>query len=429
MPTDPAFSRRQALGASMLAAVGLSTHAAPTARADEPAAPAPANRAQLLAPDYSLVHKRDNPRTYVEGCGLITLSGGDIVAVVPVVPRGGVPKQGPTAIHIVRSADGGATWEPLSELPYYSAAPFVHDGALYLILFTMGTRYRNDDVMITKSTDGGKTWAPPARIFEGHYWNCHTAMVEHNGRLHWAIDDLINGSTSHRSPRAVVCDLAADPMNAASWRMSNLIPFPGMTEAWQNTSITVKGWTDHWLESNIIKVGDRLRMTATVKIRSQTTSNIAAVFDLDDDGKDLKLSFTQFFSMPGGHLKFTILRDEPSGLFWATSNWCIDSQETHDWYEKSRKANEFTGHGGNDRRLLMLMYSIDAMNWFPAGCIALAPRVRQSFMYPRPVIAGDDILVIARSSVDAPNQHDADCATFHRVRDFRRLALSLPPIG
>ena len=31
------------------------------------------------------------------------------------------------------------------------------------------------------------------------------------------------------------------------------------------------------------------------------------------------------------------------------------------------------------------------------------------------------------SSVNAPNQHDADCATFHRVRDFRRLALDLIP--
>jgi hypothetical protein len=29
--------------------------------------------------------------------------------------------------------------------------------------------------------------------------------------------------------------------------------------------------------------------------------------------------------------------------------------------------------------------------------------------------------------VNAPNQHDADYATFHRVRDFRRLAMDLRP--
>jgi hypothetical protein len=35
--------------------------------------------------------------------------------------------------------------------------------------------------------------------------------------------------------------------------------------------------------------------------------------------------------------------------------------------------------------------------------------------------------VISRSSINAPNQHDADHATFHRVRNFRRLALNLVP--
>jgi hypothetical protein len=48
-------------------------------------------------------------------------------------------------------------------------------------------------------------------------------------------------------------------------------------------------------------------------------------------------------------------------------------------------------------------------------------------MYARPVIDGDDLAIISRSSINAPNQHDAGCATFHRVRDFRRLALKLEP--
>jgi len=43
------------------------------------------------------------------------------------------------------------------------------------------------------------------------------------------------------------------------------------------------------------------------------------------------------------------------------------------------------------------------------------------------VIDGNDLAIVARSSVNAPNQHDADTCTFHRVRDFRRLALNLVP--
>ena len=75
----------------------------------------------------------------------------------------------------------------------------------------------------------------------------------------------------------------------------------------------------------------------------------------------------------------------------------------------------------------MLLYGVDGLNWFPAGCVAQTGKISQSFMYARPVIDGNDLAIIARSSVNAPNQHDADYATFHRVRDFRRLALQLVP--
>jgi len=50
-------------------------------------------------------------------------------------------------------------------------------------------------------------------------------------------------------------------------------------------------------------------------------------------------------------------------------------------------------------------------------------------MYARPVIDNNDLAIISRTSIDAPNQHDADHATFHRVREFRRLALDLRPDG
>jgi hypothetical protein len=51
----------------------------------------------------------------------------------------------------------------------------------------------------------------------------------------------------------------------------------------------------------------------------------------------------------------------------------------------------------------------------------------QSFHYAAPLIDGDDLLIISRTSRDANNQHDSDLVTFHRVADFRRLALDLRP--
>jgi len=48
-------------------------------------------------------------------------------------------------------------------------------------------------------------------------------------------------------------------------------------------------------------------------------------------------------------------------------------------------------------------------------------------MYGTPVVAGNDLLVISRTSINGRDQHDADHATFHRVRNFRSLALNRFP--
>ena len=101
------------------------------------------------------------------------LPDGAILAVVPVVPRGRVPKKGLTEINFVRSDDAGKTWTTVSQWPFYSAAPFLHNGTLYMFLFSMGTTYRNDDVYLASSTDGGATWSKRVAIFKGHFWTCH----------------------------------------------------------------------------------------------------------------------------------------------------------------------------------------------------------------------------------------------------------------
>jgi hypothetical protein len=75
----------------------------------------------------------------------------------------------------------------------------------------------------------------------------------------------------------------------------------------------------------------------------------------------------------------------------------------------------------------MLLYSADALNWFQAGCVAQAARLSQAFTYARPVVDGEALAILVRTSIDAPNQHDADYATFHRVSNFRSLALNLTP--
>jgi len=57
---------------------------------------------------------------------------------------------------------------------------------------------------------------------------------------------------------------------------------------------------------------------------------------------------------------------------------------------------------------------------YPAGARSVKPP--QSFNYAAWAIDRTDLGIIARSNINGPNQHDADCATFHRVKDFRNPA-------
>ncbi len=77
--------------------------------------------------------------------------------------------------------------------------------------------------------------------------------------------------------------------------------------------------------------------------------------------------------MPGGQLKFCVIWDETSKLFWATTNIVVDGQGAFDWFRNGEKRGDVryaSGLGGNDRRFLMLQYGVDGLNWFQAGCVA-----------------------------------------------------------
>ncbi len=374
-----------------------------------------------LAQDYTTIWHNPDDRFYVEGCGLVNLGGGEWLAVVPVIPRSSNPLFARRAelsrTHLVRSTDGGATWQKVSELPYYSAVPFLHDGAVHLFGFTGGTVHRNDDVFLTRSTDHGQSWEEPTRLFKGHFWNCHTGMAVRDNRLYWAIDDLSFGEPVFRGPCVVIGDLSRDLMDEKSWRMTNPVPAPGIPQMLRDPFDTT-GWSDvnlkihkfgKYLEPNVMDAGGRIRVLCCVR-----KTGICGVLDVTENGERAELSFTQYHPMPGGQLKFFVGWDPVSHLFWATANPSMNSQGlAHPEIASSLRAG---------RALLMLYYSTDGLNWMQAGCVIQAQKPSQAFQYAAWAFDGNDLGLIARSNINGPSQHDADCATFHRIRDFRALA-------
>ena len=426
---NPRIDRRTALPAG-ISAVGAAGMPQAAQAFHEGHSHRPLCGAGPLAQDFTVVLHQPNRQLYVEGCGITRLDDGALLATVPVVPRGDYTQELRVAhshLNFLRSDDHGVTWQPVSRLPYYSGRLWLHKGALYLFAFEPGPSKRNDDVLLLRSEDAGRTWSNPTRLFDGHFWNCHTSLVERDGRVYWTFDDISGGTGRQRAPCVVAGDLSADLMRPKAWRLARGPSLPPVPELITNAEIEQHG--GQYLEPNIIDVNGRLRVLSVVKIHNQTTTNLTAVFDVTDDGGELKLDFVQFHPMPGAQLKFCIVRDDVSKMFWATANFCVDGQGAFGWWKAGTEAGVYRGgsSGGNDRRFMMLLYGLDGLNWFQAGCVAQAAKVSQSFMYGALAIDGDDLAIISRTSINAPNQHDADHATFHRVRDFRRLALNLVP--
>ena len=407
---------------------------------------------QPLAQDFSTVatvpDDTDAYYTFFLSNAFTRLASGTLVAAAPML-KSGPGVTGDAAVRVARSVDDGETWEVVTDLQFNvraEVALFEYEDALNLIV---GKYHKHGPILVAQSIDEGLTWTEPVEVGRNpsstrsisgetdgtdekewevpteasspdQFWYClhQTAVVVRDGRLYFAVSEAC------QKLAITSCDLARGVANPEAWRIGTSVEMPIPKEL--NPGL-FPGRSMRCLEGNVIEVNGRLRVLARACIDRYATSNLAAVFDFEDDGKELHLEFTQFYPLPGGNGKFFIVYDEQSRMYWMASNPPANSQGVV----------ESPSVLGNDRRFLMLWYSLDALNWFPAGCIARAKKLTEAFMYPSLVISGDDLLVLSRTPHNYSGKraearakngfHDANLLTLHRVRDFRSLAMDIWP--
>jgi hypothetical protein len=120
---------------------------------------------------------------------------------------------------------------------------------------------------------------------------------------------------------------------------------------------------------------------------------------------------------PGGQMKFHILRDEETGLFWLLSTQATDSMRRAEKLPENRY-----NLPNNQRRRLQLHFSRNCIDWCFAGLVAVGPVEQGSRHYASMIIDGEDLHVLSRSGDErASNAHDGNLITFHTIPDFRRL--------
>lgn len=378
-----------------------------------------------LAQDYTVVTRVPRHDLQATDPSLLRLPSGRLLATWAFRDHGGPGTPGWDAIptervRLAASPDDGATWRELPPIAANTGHPFIHRGELHLLVDGHGRR----NLMIARSRDEGESWTPFVTLFESSHWNTPSGTAVKNDRwyLGFGVPNT-DGAYNARGSGLVVlaADLRRDLLQASSWRRSEPLRYPGTPNSLR---AGLSDRPDHWLEPNVGNDRGRLHVVARCRIDHQATANLAAICDVDDGKNERpRLSFRQFHPVPGGQGNFHILRDPVGGLFWMLSNLPTDSQNTALTHQlRARGFTEVSGGAGDERRFLVLSFSVDALNWFNACFLAMTPEPLRSFHYAAPLIDGEDLLFLSRTSRDAPNQHDSDLITFHRLKDFRRLA-------
>ncbi|MHB0939246.1 MAG: sialidase family protein [Armatimonadota bacterium] len=400
-----------------------------------------------LTPDYTIALRApgsSHHEGYIYFTGFARLPGGAFIALGAINQPDEALAAGVTGYQgrmlLSRSDDGGATWRVLeTDLDFgrhmLGGALFVHAGALYLFVSPGG-----DDgvISVARSDDEGATWSDWVEVIrvpraapadaseratldddpnrtEGQRWlaYCQNAMAVKDGRLYLAVSERCQDMAVAR------CELNLGLQNPRAWAISGTVP---VSVPRALTPGLFPGRSMGTLEGNAIEINGRLRLLARQVVDRYGTSNVAAVFEVADGEDGPALSFTQLFPIPGAHGKFDIVYDAASRLYWMATNLESNSQN---WTTHPSGC-----HKGRDRRFLTLWYALDALNWFPAGYVAAAEQMEQTFNYPCMLIDGDDLAILSRTTLDAKHytSHDADLVTFHRVRHFRSLAMNIFPI-
>jgi len=420
---------------------------------------------ELCRQEVVLLESPDPERIYTCSPGIARLESGRLVVVdglrgadgdsVPEPkcrPRPGQFWQG----KVLTSDDHGRTWQHRGDFPIMHARPFAAGDWLYVIGHA-------GDLMIMRSGDDGDTWSEPVALTEGQFWHqapCN--VVETNGCVYLVMerrvsDSIQNWYVGELAPVLMRAKLTDDLTRRSSWTFASELsfadalpgaaddpqidffgvpfyscPYPRGSEAAPGRWCAPMGW----LETNVVQFVDPDHVwcdpegkTFHLWMRAHTGgSGYAAIARIVEEGPGRGAMVTElvtapsgkkvlFVPCPGGQMKFHILYDEVTRLFWLLSTQAIDSMTRADRLPPDRY-----NLPNNERRRLQLHFSRNCMDWCFAGLVAAGSVEQASRHYASMAIDGDDLQVVSRSGDErAKSAHDGNLVSLHTVRDFREL--------
>ena len=192
-----------------------------------------------------------------------------------------------------------------------------------------------------------------------------------------------------------------------------------------------------WLESNIVRIRDPRHYwydesgkTFHIFMRAHTAGSgyccmMKAVIT-EENGREVITVQPElnpsgrkviFLPMPGGQMRFHILYDEKTELYWLLS-----TQATDTMCRRELLSEERYNIPCDERDRMQLSFSRNMVDWCFAGLVAMGDSPKQSRHYACMAIDGEDLVIVSRSGdADTLSAHNTNLSTFHRVKNFRRL--------
>jgi hypothetical protein len=437
----------------VLPVVGVLAAASPWASGQGPVRP--------LANDYVTVIESPDPESvYCYTPGLARLPSGRLVATMDLGGPGAAKHvgkvEGPGGRSLLlrgkvfTSDDRGKTWTHRTDFPFLHARPFVAGKSLYVLGHA-------GDLMVVRSDDEGVTWSAAAALTEKEQWHQSACNVHHaNGCVYLVMEKradrgiktwpvaalapvLMRGRATDDLTRRENWTFASELVfeDAVDYRELDFfgVPFFAMDPRLPTYPAPRRNMAPiGWLETNVVQIVDPdhywfdprgktfhllmrahtggTGLAAMCKVVEQEDGSMTTVLETVPSGRKIA-----FLAVPGGQMRFHIVYDEPTRLYWLLSSQAIDSMTRAD----RLPANRYN-LPNNERHRLQLHFSKNCVDWCFAGMVAIAPDAGQGRHYASMVVDGDDLHVLSRSGDDrAKSAHDGNLITFHTVKDFRSL--------
>jgi hypothetical protein len=409
-----------------------------------------------LADDCKVLYKTPDPKNiYIYDPAVAVCPNGRIIACFSL---GGSkadtvePTKGSGNAYVYTSDDDGETWDYRWTFPMWHFRPFVAGEKLYIL-------GHKSDLKVISSDDWGDTWSDVYDLTKDQTWHGSATNVWYKDKYVYLVMERRMGGEMTRgwkvaelAPVLMRGDINKDLTKRENWTFASEIAFhdvvndkelewfgvPFYEGYYPDGKRNVRGRTSFnpmgWLEANVVQIMDpkhfwydpqgrtfHIFMRAhtgltnigcMIKAVEQKDGTITTMLEKAPSGKT-----HLFMPFPGGQMKFSVVYDEKTQLYWLLNTQATDSMTRPELLPDERYALS-----DNERRRLVLHFSKNMVDWCFAGVVSIGPEEYASRHYAQMVIKGDDLLIMSRSGdKEAKDAHNGNIATFHKVENFRNL--------